>query len=429
MKTTNNSSVRARIAPSPTGYAHVGTAYTALFNYGFSRHNNGTFVIRIEDSDLKRNIEGAELRIYEALEWLGISWDEGTTKGGDYGPYKLSERLDIYKQKAQELVEAGKAYEDEGAIRFKNPGDEVSWEDMVHGKISFPGDQITDFVIMKSDGYPTYNFNVVVDDHMMGITHVLRGEDHISNTPRQVALYKAFGYETPRFGHHPLLLNAQKQKLSKRDAAVDIMAYREMGILPEAFVNFLALMGWSHPEEKEIFSLDEFAKEFTVERVRKSGAIFNIDKLLWINAAYLKQTEDNKLAQQIHDFYPGKYHLDMLEKIVPLAKERMKTLADFEGLAGFFFETPDVDTSLLDENYKNHLQSAFEALEDNNEWTAEKIGEVLMDKVNENEYHTGKFFMDLRIAMTGNKVTPPLNESMVILGKEEVLQRLRNVLQ
>ncbi len=423
------SKVRVRIAPSPTGYAHVGTAYTALFNYGFTRHNKGDFIIRIEDSDLKRNIDGAEDKIYKALDWLGITWDEGTSKGGKYGPYKLSERLDIYRKKANEMVEKGLAYEDDGAIRFKNPGSEVSWEDLIHGKISFPGDQITDFVLLKSDGYPTYNFNVVIDDHMMEITHVIRGEDHISNTPRQIALYKALNYDVPFFGHHPLLLNTKKQKLSKRDAAVDIEAYKNMGILPEAFVNFLSLMGWSHPEDKELFSLSEFEKNFTLERVRKSGAVFNMDKLFWMNSEYIKNLPDEDLAIKIYHFFNEKYAQNMIDKITPHVKARMRTLSEFKTLAAFLFEDIKVDISLLGENYLKHLSSAIESIESIQNWNLENINNCLMSTVKDRGYHTGKFFMDLRISLSGSKVTPPINESIEILGKDKTLQKLRKVLQ
>lgn len=421
--------VRVRIAPSPTGYAHVGTAYTALLNYAFARHNNGIFIIRIEDSDLKRNVPGAESKIYEALDWLGITWDEGTTKGGEYAPYKLSERLDIYKQKAQELVDKGLAYEDEGAIRFKNPGEEVKWDDLIRGEISFPGDQITDFVMMKSDGYPTYNFNVVVDDMLMEISHVIRGEDHISNTPRQVALYKAFGVEPPQFAHHPMLLNKEKKKLSKRDAAVDIEVYKNQGYLPQAFVNFLSLLGWSHPEEKEVFDLEELIKEFTIERVRKSGAIFDTQKLQWMNSEYIKQMSDQELTSKIYVFFSEKYPQDVLEKIVPLAKERMRTLGDFQTLAGFLFSEPNIDNSLLGENHEEHISAALETLEAVPEWNLSNINDALMAMIEEKEFHTGKFFMDFRITIAGSKVTPPINESIVILGKDTTLQRLKNVLQ
>ncbi len=419
---------RTRIAPSPTGFAHVGTAYTALMNHAYARSKNGTFIIRIEDSDLKRNIEGAEGKIYEALIWLGIDWDEGTTKGGEFGPYKLSERLELYKSKADELVKAGRAYEDDGAIRFKNPGEEVSWEDAIRGKIVFSGDQITDFVIMKSDGYPTYNFNVVVDDIAMQITHVIRGDDHVSNTPRQIALYKAFETKPPVFAHHAVLVNSEKKKLSKRDAAVDIMAYKQMGILSEAFVNFLCLMGWSHPEGKEIFDLNEFTEKFSLDRVRPSGAYFNLEKLLWLNSEYIKSMADNSLATSVVSFFDNKFQMQEVLPIIPLIKERINTLKQFETIAVFFFQAPEVDQTLFGENSQTHLKEALIALETTDIWNLENINECLMAAVKKYDFHTGKFFMDLRVAITGQKVTPPLNESLVILNKEETLKRIKSAL-
>jgi glutamyl/glutaminyl-tRNA synthetase len=284
--------VRVRIAPSPTGFAHVGTAYTALFNFAFARNKNGKFIIRIEDTDVKRHLPRAEEAIYQALSWLGIDWNEGPDKGGKYGPYKQSERLDIYREKAKELIKKDLAYEEEGAIRYKNPKEDIAWRDLVRGEISFPGSEIGDFVIMKSDGYPTYNFAVVVDDSLMKISHIIRAEEHISNTPRQIALYKALGLKIPEFAHLPLLRNPDRSKISKRKNPVALSWYREQGYLPEALINFLCLLGWSHPEGKEIFSLEEFIKVFDIKRVRKAGPIFNLKKLDWINGEYILKTKN-----------------------------------------------------------------------------------------------------------------------------------------
>ena len=420
--------IRVRIAPSPTGYAHVGTAYTALFNFAFARGSGGKFIIRIEDSDIKRNIKGAEEKIYEALTWLGISWDEGASEGGNYGPYKVSERLDIYKKRAKELLEKGKAYEDEGAIRFKNPGKDISWNDLVRGEITFPGGEITDFVIMKSDGYPTYNFNVVVDDSLMKISHVIRGEDHISNTPRQIALYEAFGTKPPEFAHHPLLLNKEKKKLSKRDAAVDVFEYKKDGYLPEAFVNFLCLMGWSHPEEKEIFNLREFVKLFSIERVRKSGPIFNVAKLDWMNGQYMNNLPDEEFAKHALNFAPKQANEKFLVKIAPLVKSRVKKLSELKDLTQFYFEKPKFDAKLFGDDYKMHLKGAIESLEKVDKWELKIINEKLMETVENEKFKTGKFFMDLRTTITGKKVSPPINESIEILGKEETLKRLKDTL-
>lgn len=408
--------VRVRIAPSPTGFAHVGTAYAALFNYAFARKNKGKFILRLEDTDVKRHVSGAEKAIYDGLAWLGLSWDEGSDKGGKYGPYKQSERLEIYQKRAKKLIKDGSAYEEKGAIRFKNPGEDVDWKDLVRGKISFSGGEITDFVILKSDGYPTYNFGVVVDDILMKISHVIRGEEHISNTPRQLALYKAFKAKPPEFAHLPTLRNKQRKKLSKRRDPVDLRIYKEEGYLPEALVNFLCLLGWSHPEGKEIFDLDEFVKKFDLSRVRKAGPIFNLEKLDWMNGEYIRKAEGSKLETQIHQYFGKKYPEDVIGKTIPLVKDRIRKLSEYESLAGFFFKKPKVDKKLLGKNYKKHLKAAMAALENNKSLEAVP---------KENDFKTGDFFMDLRIAITGKQVTPPINDSIAILGRKETLKRLR----
>lgn len=413
--------ITTRIAPSPTGFAHVGTGYTALFNYAFAKHSGGKFILRIEDTDRKRHVEEAVDAIMDGLKWLGLSWDEG--------PIKQSDRLEIYQQKARELVEKGFAYEDEGAIRVKAPLDEVSWDDLVHGKITFQGSEITDFVILKSDGYPTYNFGVVVDDIAMNITHVIRGEEHISNTPRQLVLYKFLGAQTPQFAHHPTLRNAQRQKLSKRRDPVNLKLYEEQGYLPQALLNFLMLMGWSHPEGKEIIDLDEFVKHFDFGRVLKSGPVFDTSKLDWINGEYIRKLSPEELKKHLQN-HNSKF-ADLLEDkqlaITKLVQERIKKLGELDTLAGFFYESRKTDKTHLGQNYKSHIKSAIEVLKNINDWTIESLNEGLMAKVNENGFKTGDFFMDLRIAITATRFTPPINESIIILGKEETLTRLKAV--
>lgn len=418
--------VRVRIAPSPTGFAHVGTAYTALFNYAFAKKNSGKFIVRIEDTDVKRRVEGAEEAIFKGLNWLGISWDESIDKG-KHGPYRQSERLELYREKVKELEKNGFAYKDDGAVRFKNPGEDVSWSDLIKGEITFPGGEITDFVILKSDGYPTYNFAVVVDDLEMKITHVIRGEDHVSNTPRQIALYKAFGEKLPKFAHHPTLRNKEHKKLSKRRDPVDIEKYKKEGYLPPALVNFLCLLGWSHPREKEIFDLSEFVELFTLERVRKAGPIFNVEKLDWMNGEYIRKAGDAKLADIFYEFSGKKYSQEEIKKVTPLVKDRIKRLTEFEGMAGFFFRKPKVDKKLFGKDYKEHINSALAVLTDVGEWKKERIDSALVGMIKGKGYHTGKFFMNFRIAIAGGKVTPPINESIVILGKEETLERLKNI--
>ena len=425
MTTSEGKKVRVRIAPSPTGFAHVGTAYAALFNYAFAKNMDGKFIIRLEDTDTKRHVKGAEQAIYDSFTWLGFSWDEGPDKGGEYAPYRQSERLETYKEKAKKLLEEGKAYEDDGAIRFKNPGEDIGWKDIVRDDIKFPGGEITDFVIMKSDGFPTYNFAVVIDDLLMEITHVIRGEEHISNTPRQLALYKALNEKAPKFAHLPTLRNKERKKLSKREDPVDLGIYQKEGYLPEAFINFLCLLGWSHPKEKEIFSLSEFVKSFSLERVRKAGPIFDKEKLDWINGEYLRKLEDAVFVDKIWEFYNGKYSQGEIAKVASLIKERIKTFSEFKTLAGFFFEEPKVDKKLFGKGHKEHLKMATEILENVSEWSKATIDEELLAGIERNKFKTGDFFMTLRIAITGKKFTPPINDSIVILGKEESLKRLK----
>jgi len=417
--------VRVRIAPSPTGFAHVGNAYAALFNYAFVKKNNGTFVLRLEDTDRKRHVEEAEEVLYAGLSWLGFSWDEGPDKGGPYAPYRQSERLERYKERVGQLIKDGLAYEDEGAVRFKNPGQEVSWNDLIHGEIKFPGDQITDFVILKSDGFPTYNFAVVIDDIDMEISHVIRGEEHISNTPRQLALYKAFGVTPPQFAHYSTLRNSEHKKLSKRRDPVDLRLYREQGYLPEALVNFLCLLGWSHPEGKEVFGLEEFIEKFTLERVRKAGPIFDTKKLDWLNGLYIRQMDNVALASTLNKFISADTSAQFLLQVVPIIKERINKLSDVENLLRFFWEKPQIGREMF-ENEKSveFISFALEALRGTENWTLESVNEALAQRVKNKGYKTGEFFMCLRLAVTGQKITPPLNESMVILGKEEVLVRL-----
>lgn len=404
--------VRTRIAPSPTGFAHVGTAYIALFNLAMARKNKGKFILRIEDTDKKREVEGGIKVIEEGLKWLGFTWDEF---------YRQSDRLDVYKKYAQRLLDEDKAYEEDGGIILRVPREYVSWQDLIRGEITFPKEEMKDFAIIKKDGFPTYNFAVVVDDIEMKISHVIRAEDHISNTPRQITVYQALGAALPEFGHMPLLRNADRSKISKRKNPVALSWYQQEGYLPEALVNFLCLLGWSHPEEKEIFSFDDFVKNLDLARVRKTGPIFDRDKLDWINGEYIREMKNEDLKAKIYDFFEGKYDKDLVEKLVPLVKTRIKTLKEFDSLCSFFLATSEVevDRKLLGRNYKKHLAAAIAALEKNES----------LDKVpQKNGFKVGDFFMDLRIALTGQKITPPINESIEILGREESIKRLQKVL-
>lgn len=422
---SNVKAVRTRIAPSPTGFAHVGTAYAALFNWAYARKSKGKFILRFEDSDIKRNIPGAEKAVFAGLSWLGIEWDEGPDKGGPFGPYRISEKLEVYRERARQLLKAGKAYEDDGAIRFKNPGERISWNDLVRGEISFPGGEVTDFVIIKSDGYPTYNFAVVVDDIDMKISHVIRGEEHISNTPRQIALYKAFAWGVPEFVHFPTLRNEQHQKLSKRRDPVDLRLYREQGYLPEALANFLCLLGWSHPEGKEVFTLNEFVQHFSLDRVRKAGPVFETKKLDWLNGEYIREKSDRELAHLISEHITADVDVGLIQKVTPLVKERMHKLSEAQALLEFFWQDPRIGKDTFsDPKAAVHVASALHALGGIKRWELERINRALEDHIKEKGFKTGEFYMSLRLALSGKKITPPINESMVILGRDKVLQRL-----
>jgi len=412
--------VRTRIAPSPTGFAHVGTAYTALFNYAYAQKSGGEFLLRVEDTDQKRNVSGGVEAIEEGLSWLGISWH------GDI--VKQSDRRAIYEKYAVGLLEKGAAYRDGGGIILKVDPKVIYWDDVVRGKIEFPEGQTKDFPILKSDGYPAYNFAVVVDDHEMGISHVIRGEDHISNTPRQLAVYQALDWEPPSFAHFPLLRNTDKSKMSKRGGDVAISGYKDKGFLPNALLNYLALLGWSHPEGKEIFSLEEFVENFTLERIKTSAPIFDVKKLEWMNGQYTKQLSISKFQLLIGDFYAGKYDMGMIGQTFPLVRERLRTLKDYEELAGFFYERPTVDTDIFGANYKKHLEIAFDLLSSVQNWGIGEVNERLEKVVTDESVHTGQFFMDLRVVITGKKVTPPLNDSLAILGKDETLARIKKFL-
>jgi glutamyl-tRNA synthetase len=427
---SDKNKVRVRIAPSPTGFAHVGTAYAALFNYAYAKKNQGSLILRLEDTDTKRNVKGAEDAIYDGLKWLALDWDEGPDKGGKYGPYKQSERLDIYENKVNELLNKDLAYKDEGAYRFKNPGENITWNDLIRGKVAFPGGEVTDFVLLKSDGFPTYNFAAAVDDYEMKITHVIRGEEHISNTPRQLALYKAFGTTAPEFAHLPTLRNEERKKLSKRRDPVDLRMFQNEGYLPEALVNFLCLLGWSHPKGKEIFNLDEFVELFDLARVKQAGPIFNLTKLDWINGEYIRGLTDEEFAEKVKPFVPKGVKEPALRKVIPLIKTRLKKLSEFNKYGWPLFSDPGKPPKdLLKGVNKMHLKKAFEGLYEisESEWNI-KFDNTVMAVVDKNKFKTGDFFMSLRIAVFSSNATPPINDSMKFLGKKESLKRINRLI-
>jgi len=411
--------IKVRIAPSPTGSPHVGTAYTALFNYIFAKKHNGEFILRIEDTDRKRYVPEAEEELLEALEWLGIQYDEG--------PIKQSERLDIYQKYAKDLVEKEAAYEDEGAIRQRVPKEgETKFVDEVRGEISFANKNLDESVLLKSDGYPTYHLGVVVDDHLMGITHIIRGEEWISSVPKHVLLYQALGWELPKFIHLPLLRDPKRAKLGKRFGDVSLGWFKGEGFLPQALLNYLALLGWAHPEQKEIFDLEEMAEKFEFKDVNKAAPVFDLEKLKWMNGVYIRSLSISELSSMLG----GKD-----EKIVALVQERMKTLKEFEELTIFFFEEPEIDPKILvqegrtAEETKEVLSNVKSQLSNvtKEDWKTEQTEKICRAFVKDNpNWDVRDLFMSLRIALTGRTVSPPLFETMEVLGREKTLQRLQN---
>lgn len=468
--------VRTRIAPSPTGIAHLGTAYIAMRNLAISQQSKGQFIIRIEDTDRERFVEGAVDVIFEAMSWLGYPNDEGPNAGGPYAPYTQSERLPIYQEYVQKLIENGKAYycfctkerleqvraskfakkelprydrhcrhlSDEEVkasldagiphvIRLAVPESGVTiCQDVIRGPVEFQNSGIDDQVLLKSDGYPTYHLGVVVDDYLMKITHIIRGEEWLSSSPKHVLIYQAFGWELPVFAHLPVIRNKDHSKMSKRKNDVSILSHRDKGYLPEAINNFLALMGWSHPEKKDIFSLDEFLKLFTLERVTLTAPVYDIDKLNWINGQYIRAMSDQELIKRLDPFTPDDCSKDLALQILPLIKERLVTLKDFEELTTFFYRDIVVDQvmltkkSTLDE-VKTQLATTTQTLKsiDPNSWTHENIEQQIRTISEEKGWKPSQYFMMLRVAVTGKTATPPLFETMQVLGRDKCLMRLK----
>ncbi len=466
--------VRTRIAPSPTGFPHIGTIYQVLFDYAYAKKHGGKFVVRLEDTDRARFVEGAEEVVFSALDWFGLSEDESPRKGGKYGPYRQSERLEIYKKHAEELIEKGHAYycfctkerldqlreeqqknkelpmydkhcrnlspeeakeklanNAEHVIRMKIPENKkVIFHDLIIGDIEFDSNTLDDQVILKSDGFPTYHLGVVVDDHLMEITHIFRGKEWIPSTPKHVLLYEFFGWEMPVHAHLPLILNDQGPgKLGKRFGHASVDFYRESGFLPEAVLNYLSNIVWNHPDDKEIYTLQEFIDVLDIETVTSQGARFDLQKLMWMNGEYIRAMKTDELAQKIIDFVKqynlGDYSEELIKRVTPLVQERIKTLKEFDEYARFFIEAPTHETEFKDEE-KELLQKINAALEGVEEyaWNLETLNDVLQKLAEKEEIGFGKFFMLIRLAITGKKVTPPINESLVILGKSETLRRL-----
>src|SRR3989338_4554442 len=462
--------VRTRIAPSPTGEdIHIGNLHTALINWTFAKKNDGQFIVRIEDTDQQRLIKGSEERILKTLKEYGLIYDEGPDAGGSAGPYRQSERLETYQIYGKELIEKKVAYYcfcskerleslrkkqqkeglvpryDKHCLNLKDPEKRVedgesyvvrlnipediviSFEDLIRGEITFFGKDLDDQVLIKADGFPTYHLAVVVDDHFMKVTHVIRGEDSISGTPKHIYLYDSFGWEKPIYVHTPLLRNPDRSKLSKRKNPIWASWYLKHGYLPEAVLNYLCLMGWSHPKQKEIFDLDEFISVFELKNIQTAGPIFDVVKLEWMNGEYIRRMNSGLLTNKLLEFYHEKYPKEAIEKTVPLIQERIKKLSDYLPLCEFFFKMPEEYQADL-KPHKSILKKAHDTLAKITSWKAESIGQTLQNLTVKEKLRNADFFMWLRVAITGKKISPPLNESMEILGKKECLHRLSSLL-
>jgi len=478
-----NKRVRVRFAPSPTGFPHVGNIRTALFNWLFARHSGGVFIVRIEDTDVARRVKGALEGILDGLRWLGLDWDEGPEVGGKYGPYFQSQRLDLYREAAKRLVAQGDAYycycspqrlaeiraeqqkrkqsigydrhcrdltgaerkqkEAEGitpVVRFKMPLEgQTSFKDIIWGEIVVENSTLDDYVLLKSDGYPTYHLANVVDDHLMEISHVLRAEEWLSSVPRHKLLYQALGYEMPLLAHLPMILGTDRSKLSKRHGAVSITEYKEQGYLPEAMVNFLALLGWSLDDKTEIFSRDELVKHFSLERISKTAAIFNHEKLDWMNGVFLRELSYEELLPKVMPFLESGLPKEVKRpvsgeyagRIVPLIRERINTLAEAAKYADFFFlgeleydASLLVDKKMTAETTLKALQAAQEKLSSLESFDHDSLEGVLRPLAEQLGLKAGQLFSPLRVATTGRMAAPPLFETMTVLGKERCLQRL-----
>lgn len=458
--------VRTRIAPSPTGEDfHIGNAYTALINYVFATKHQGDFLVRIEDTDRARLVEGSEQRIFSSLEWLGIPHAEGPDVGGPHAPYRQSERLALYTSYVDQLIANGHAYyafetpaeleamrkEQEAqkkppmydgpskylsiaeakarveageryVVRLRVPDSGTStFVDAIRGEISFENVLIDDQVLLKSDGFPTYHLAVVVDDHLMGITHIIRGEEWISSTPKHILLYQFFGWEMPQFAHLSVLRNPDRSKLSKRKNPVWVSMYKEKGYLPEAIKNYLATMAWSYPDGRDIFSVEEMIAVFDIAKIQTTAPIFDIDKLRWMNGEYLRRKTDDELVALLTTFDARVTDSPVLRSILPLVRERMKTLSEFWQLAGFFYEVPHEYDEALDKNLVTKLHEVLSGVSD---WTHDSMEQAVRELATAQNQSAKTVFMQLRLAVTGKKVGPPLLESLEVLGKEESLRRL-----
>ncbi len=466
------SEVKVRFAPSPTGYLHIGGARTALFNWLFARHNRGVFVLRIEDTDRSRSTEEYIEAIIDGMKWLGLDWDEG--------PFRQTDRMEIYQRYVQRLLDEGKAYycyctpeeleerrqqamkDSRGVIKYdrrcldlKNPpsgrtpvvrfrmpdAGQTIINDLIKGPVSYPNEQLDDLIIMRSDGTPTYNFVVVVDDVEMGITHVIRGDDHLNNTPKQIHIYQALGFEIPRFAHIPMILGPDKTRLSKRHGATSVQAYRDTGYLPEALINYLVRLGWSHGDQ-EIFTREELIEKFSLEGVVRTAAVFNPEKLLWLNSQYIMNTPTERLVDLTIPFLVKENLLEedsmperaWLAKAVESYKQRAKTLNELALSMRYYF-TEDVEfdekakNKFLAEKYLPYLKDIKEGIEDMTEFTEESLEKLFHQVVERHQTKLRHVAQPVRVALTGSTASPGIFEVIEIIGREKTLRRLQRAIE
>jgi glutamyl-tRNA synthetase len=473
-----NTNIRVRFAPSPTGYLHVGGLRTALYNYLFAKHNGGKFILRIEDTDQSRKVEGALENLIRTLKWAGLEYDEGPDKDGSCGPYIQSQRLPIYRKHALDLIQKGTAYYcfctperleevrknqtvlkqsfsydrrcreipseeaerriaagEKYVVRMKVPlTGEMTFEDAIRGKVTIAYKVLDDQVILKSDGFPTYHLAVVVDDHLMGITHVIRGEEWLPSAPKHLLLYRYFGWDAPVLAHLPLLLNPDKSKLSKRQGDVAVEDYRSKGYLKEAIINFVAFLGWNPGDEREVFTLDQLIHDFSLERVGKAGAVFNVEKLNWLNQQHIRLLSDETLAEMFRPMLEAKgiqiadetYFL----RVIELLKEKLTFPQDFGEYSTYFFEDPKTYEEEGVRKYwepktPERLVRLAEVLNDMQDFSHPTIEAAMKRLADELQIKTSKLIHPARLVVSGKQVGPSLYELMSVLGKETVVRRLR----
>jgi glutamyl-tRNA synthetase len=461
---SGKSMIRTRFAPSPTGYLHIGGARTALFSWAYARRHGGKFVLRIEDTDLSRSTAESTQAIFDSMKWLGLDWDEG--------PFFQMQRMQRYREVAEQLLDAGHAYwcyaspeelaemrEDQRArglkprydgrwrpenaagktppagvdpvLRFRNPeAGDVSWTDLVKGPITVSNAELDDLVLLRADGVPTYNFGVVVDDRDMNITHVIRGDDHVNNTPRQINIFNALGFELPQFGHVPMILGHDGERLSKRHGAVSVMQYHDEGYLPEALINYLARLGWSHGDE-ELFTVDQFVEWFDFANINRSPAKFDPTKLDWVNQQYLKTADDARIAELVAPFLRQRDcdpdNGPDLARVVALLKERASTLVELADAAVLFYRTLHPSEELRQKHYSAAVGPALQALRSQLgeiDWSREAIGQAVKQTISEFGLKMPKLAMPLRVMVTGEPQTPSIDATLELIGREEVLARI-----